>query len=132
MDTRLSRGLAHYAEPIKEVREISQATTSMNALLASYSNIFCGDYAAAKAQPMSLSLWRRKSAPKWKAVGTALAGFILAMTGKASDAVPAITSGMLDSAQPEQLSTNHSHPIWPVPMRNLASLTMLGVALTTR
>ena len=87
--------VADVRQAIKEVREINQAATSMNAGLAIYANIFCGDYAAAKAQSDELiTLATAKSATMWKAVGLLYQGFILAMTGKAADAVSALTSGM--------------------------------------
>jgi predicted ATPase len=87
--------VADVRQAIKEVREINQAATSMNAGLAIYANIFCGDYAAAKAQSDELiALATAKSATMWKAVGLLYQGFILAMTGKAADAVSALTSGM--------------------------------------
>jgi tetratricopeptide (TPR) repeat protein len=60
---------------------MSQATTLMYALrFAGQSYTFCGNYAAAHAQ-------------YWKALGAATRGEIFALTGKASDAVRAITSG---------------------------------------
>ena len=44
---------------------------------------------------MNLSLWRTKKAPLfWKAWGMMQRGCVLALTGKASDAVETITSGV--------------------------------------
>ena len=81
---------------VKNAREIGQATTLMYALnFAGNSYIHCGDYAAANAQVDELiALADERGAPYWKALGTARRGGIFALTGKASDAVRAITSGI--------------------------------------
>jgi predicted ATPase len=81
---------------LKNAREIGQATTLMVALFrASYSHILCGNYAAANAQIDELiALADERGAPYWKAIGTEVRGSLFAMTGKASDAVRAITSGI--------------------------------------
>jgi predicted ATPase len=55
----------------------------------------CGDYAAAHAQIDELiELADERGAPYWKALGTAVRGWLFAVTGKAPDAVRAITSGI--------------------------------------
>ena len=81
---------------VKNAREIGHATTLMYALFwAVVNHIYCGDYAAANAQVDELiALADEKGAPYWKALGTAVRGVIFALTGKASDAVRAITSGI--------------------------------------
>jgi class 3 adenylate cyclase/predicted ATPase len=81
---------------LKNARETGQATTLMVALFrASYSHILCGNYAAANAQIDELiALADERGAPYWKAIGTEVRGSLFAMTGKASDAVRAITSGI--------------------------------------
>ena len=81
---------------LKNARETGQATTLMVALFrASYSHILCGNYAAANAQIDELiALADERGAPYWKAIGTEVRGSLFAMTGKASDAVQAITSGI--------------------------------------
>jgi predicted ATPase len=53
--------------------------------------VFCGDYAAGHAQLDELIALADE---RGKAVGTAMRGYILALTGSASDAVRAITSAM--------------------------------------
>jgi predicted ATPase len=59
-----------------------------------YHCIICGDYAAANAALDELiGLADERGSPYWKAHGTAVRGWLLALTGKASDAVRAITSG---------------------------------------
>jgi class 3 adenylate cyclase/tetratricopeptide (TPR) repeat protein len=81
---------------VKNARETSQATTLMYALyFANDSHIWCGNYAAANAQVDELiALADAKGTPYFKALGTAVRGWIFTETGKASDAVRAITSGL--------------------------------------
>jgi predicted ATPase len=56
----------------------------------------CLDYAAAIAQVDELiALADDRGAPYWKATGTVLRGSLLAVSGKASDAVLAISSGII-------------------------------------
>ena len=80
----------------RNARETGQATTLMYALFAAATNhIRCGNYAAAHTQVDELmALADERRAPYWKAFGTAVRGWIFASTGKASDAVRAITSGI--------------------------------------
>jgi predicted ATPase len=55
----------------------------------------CGNYAAANTHVDELiALADERGAPYWKALGTAVRGWLFAVTGKASDAVWAITSGI--------------------------------------
>jgi class 3 adenylate cyclase/predicted ATPase len=81
---------------VKNARETGQATTLMYALFgAVVSHIRCGNYAAADAQVDELiALADARGAPYWKASGTAARGWLFTATGKASDAVRAITSGI--------------------------------------
>ena len=81
---------------VKNARETGQATTLMYALyFAGDSHMCCGNYAAANAQVDELiALADERGAPYWKALGTAVRGWLFAVTGKASDAVWAITSGL--------------------------------------
>ena len=81
---------------VKNAREIGHATTLMFALHgAGFNHTCCRDYAAAIARIDELiALAEEKEAPYWKATGTALRGWLFALTGKASDAVRAITSGI--------------------------------------
>jgi predicted ATPase len=92
--TAASRGDAELA--VKNARETGQATTLMNALLyAAVNHIRCGNYVAAHTQVDELvALADERGAPYWKAVGTAVRGWIFTETGKPSDAVRAITSGI--------------------------------------
>jgi predicted ATPase len=62
---------------------------------AGYHHILCGGYAAANAPVDELiGLADERGAPYWKAIGTAERGWLFASTGKASDAVRAITLGI--------------------------------------
>jgi predicted ATPase len=77
---------------VKNAREIGHAPTLMYALSrAGISYTFCGDYAAAHAQLDELIALADE---KGKALGTAMRGRLFALTGKASDAVREITSGI--------------------------------------
>ena len=82
---------------VKNARETGQATTLMYALFfAGDNHIFCGNYAAANAQIDELiALADERGTLIWKALGTAMRGWLFAVTGKASDAVRAITSGII-------------------------------------
>jgi predicted ATPase len=78
---------------VKNAREMRHATTLMYALARagiSY-GLFCRDYATAHAQVDELIVLADE---RGKALGTAMRGEIFALTGNASDAVRAITSGM--------------------------------------
>jgi class 3 adenylate cyclase/predicted ATPase len=82
---------------LKEARELGQAATLMYALWwASWKNIFDGTYAT--AQPLLDELAaladEKDAASFWKATEIAFRGALFALTGNASDAVRAITSGL--------------------------------------
>jgi predicted ATPase len=81
---------------VKNARETGQATTLMYALyFAGRSHIYFRNYAAAHTLVDELiALADERGAPYWKALGTAARGGIFALTGKASDAVRAITWGI--------------------------------------
>jgi predicted ATPase len=81
---------------VKDAREMGHATTLMYALYHAASNyIFCGNYPAARALVDELvALANERGSPYWKALGTSQRGRLFALTGKASDAVQAITSGL--------------------------------------
>jgi predicted ATPase len=92
--TAASRSDAELA--VKKARETGQATTLMYALLqALIYNSRHGNYVAAHTQVDELfALADESGAPYWKAFATALRGQVFIETGKASDAVSAITSGI--------------------------------------
>ena len=81
---------------VKNARETGQATTLMYALFSAVVNhIRCGNYAAAHTEVDELiALADERGAAYWKACGTAARGWLFTETGKASDAVRAITSGI--------------------------------------
>ena len=88
--------LADTEHALKDAREIGQAATLMFALIhSSLTHIYCGNYAAANAQADEVvALADEKGALLWKAFGMTNQGWLLALTGKASNAVQMITSGI--------------------------------------
>jgi class 3 adenylate cyclase/tetratricopeptide (TPR) repeat protein len=85
-----SRNDAEHA--VKNARELCHATTLMYALnRAATSYTFCGNYTAAHAQVDELIALADE---RGKALGTLVRGRVFALTGQASDAVRAITSGI--------------------------------------
>ena len=88
--------LADADQALKHAREIGHAATLMYALFfTSFTHICCGNYATANALIDELaSLADEKDAMSWKAFGTMLQGSLFALTGKASDAVQLINSGI--------------------------------------
>ena len=88
--------LADTEQALRDAREISHAATLMYALYnTSLTHILGGNYAAAKAEADELAaLADEKGALLWKAWGMMNQGCVLALTGKASDAVHKITSGI--------------------------------------
>jgi predicted ATPase len=87
--------MADVDQAISEAREIGQAATLMAALLyASFTHIFCGNYAKAKTRADELvAVAEEKGALYWKMFGLLNQGCVLAVTGKALDAVQLITAG---------------------------------------
>jgi predicted ATPase len=88
--------LVDTSRALEEAREIGQAATLMYALVhASLIHIQCGNYAAANAEADELiALANEKGALFWKAQGMSKQGCILAVTGKAAEAVQMITTGI--------------------------------------
>ena len=89
-------GLADTNRALKDARGIGQAATLMYALMmAAMIHVFCRKYAAANAQVDELvALADEKGAFYWKAIGKMIQGLLFVMTGKASNAVEMITSGI--------------------------------------
>jgi predicted ATPase len=81
---------------LKYAREIGQAATLMVALHhASFTHIHCGNYGAANAEVGELvALTDEKGAKQWKAGGMSALAWLFAVTGKTSDAVQMLTSGI--------------------------------------
>ena len=84
-------------QALKEAREIGQAATLMYALFhTSFTHICCGNYAAASAEANELvPLADERGSLFWGSLGMLVQGCILALTGKVSDAVHVITSGII-------------------------------------
>jgi class 3 adenylate cyclase/tetratricopeptide (TPR) repeat protein len=81
---------------VKNARETGQVTTLMYALFHAIDHLIRGgNYVAAYARVDELiTLADDRGAPYWKALATAARGLLFALTGKASDAVWAITSAI--------------------------------------
>jgi class 3 adenylate cyclase/DNA-binding response OmpR family regulator/predicted ATPase len=81
---------------LEDAREIGQAATSMYALAhAARTSLWTGDWATAGAlAEETLALAEEKGASAWKAFGTMHRGSVLALTGRAADAVPLLTAGI--------------------------------------
>jgi predicted ATPase len=78
----------------EKAHQTSQAAALMIALNIT-SPVYCGNYAAAKAQADELiALAGKKGALFWKAAGMMQRGVVLALTGKASNAVQTITAAI--------------------------------------
>jgi predicted ATPase len=64
--------------------------------ITSMTHLFLGNYAAANAQADELvAVAEEKGAPLWKAFGRIFQGEVFALTGKTSDAVHQLTSGII-------------------------------------
>ena len=87
--------LADADEALREAREINHAATLTYALMfTNFSRMFCGRYATAAAQSDEIiAMATEKGSVLWSANGALFRGGLLALTGKASDAVHVIASG---------------------------------------
>src|SRR5262249_8048760 len=88
--------LADADHALEDAREGAHAGTLMYAQLhTSFTNILCAKYAAANAQSTEVvRLADEKGGGLWKALGTMEQGCVLALSGKASEAIQVITSGI--------------------------------------
>jgi predicted ATPase len=88
--------LADADHALSNAREIGQAATLMYALCTSGAvHIFSGDYSTAKVQSDEVVLLAgEKGTTVWKGWGMINSGGALALTGKASEAIDVLTSGM--------------------------------------
>ena len=94
---RPDAALADAEHALKDAREIGQAATLMYALFhaAYFAYFHCRNYAATNVLVHELiALADEKGAAFWKAGGEMLQGCVLAFTGKPSDAVHTITTGL--------------------------------------
>jgi predicted ATPase len=89
--------LADVERALKAAREIGHAATLMYALSYFPTNLVLrGDYAAAKALvDEGVALAGEKGAAFWKAFGMLNQGLIFSLTGKTSDAIEMLTSGIM-------------------------------------
>ena len=92
--------LADTKRVVQHARGIGQAASLMFALHhSSLTQIQFGNYTAANADADELAvLAEEKDASLWKASGILWRGCLLTMTGKASDAIPAIITGLANIA----------------------------------
>jgi predicted ATPase/class 3 adenylate cyclase len=88
--------LADAEQTVSMARDIGQAATLMYALSsASFAFVFCGKYSIAKALLDELRpLAEDKGTPWWEALGMMEQGWLLALTGQASDATSLMASGI--------------------------------------
>jgi predicted ATPase len=83
-------------DALKDAREIGHAATLMYALcFTGFTYILCGDYAAANARvDEAIPLAEGKGAALWKAWGMFNQGWVLALTGKALQALEIMAEGI--------------------------------------
>src|SRR5215831_596189 len=88
--------LADVDHALEDARDSGHAGTLMYAQFhTSLTNVLCAKYAAANAQSSEVvRLADEKGAALWKALGTMQTGCVLAQSGKASEAIEMITSGI--------------------------------------
>ena len=88
--------LADADQVVKEAREIGHAASLMIALYyAPATYLLCGRYQAASAAINELiALADEKTSMQWKGAGMFVRSWLVALTGTAADAVPAITAGL--------------------------------------
>jgi predicted ATPase len=120
---------------LKDARAIGQAATLMYALTnLSLPLIHCGNYATVNAQrEEGVALADEKGASLWKAAAIMNRGCVLALSGKASDAVQMITSGIAAwRSTGAHCGCRCIYRIWQGPMRNSTNSTTLGTTLAKR
>src|SRR5215468_8736744 len=88
--------LADVDHALEDARDSGHAVPLMYAQFhTSLTNVLCAKYAAANAQSSEVvRLADEKGAALWKALGTMQKGCVLAQSGKASEAIQMITSGI--------------------------------------
>ena len=122
-------------DALKDAREIGQAATLMSALNVSTSYTLCGNYVAAAAQAQELvALAEEKGTPLWKAQGMRLQGSVMALTGRASEAVEMLISGIAAyRTTGANIFACHSiYRTWRAPMPSLGNSRRLGAASAKR
>jgi len=88
--------LADAKQALKDARELGHAATLMNAQgLTSSTHVLCGNYATANGPfDQLVTLADEKGSLFWKAIGMMGQGWILALTGRASDGVEKLTAAL--------------------------------------
>jgi predicted ATPase len=88
--------LADSEHALKVAREIAHSATLMYVLnFSAWTNVFCGNYAVASTLVDEFSVFKDQTGSVfWGAWGMMQRGCLLALTGKASEAVETITSGV--------------------------------------
>jgi predicted ATPase len=83
-------------EALEDAHEIGQAGTLMVALFHTpFLLMYCGNYATAEAIVNDLvSLAQEQDSSLWRAGGMLVRGWVLALTGKVSDSIHTLTSGI--------------------------------------
>ena len=122
-------------DAVRNAREIGQAATLMYALhLTSITYTLCGNYVAAAAQAQELVvLAEEKGSLFWKALGMADQGCALGLTGRASDAIEMLISGIAGCRTTGATFSCHSFcRTWPALMRSLGNSRRLGAASAKR
>jgi hypothetical protein len=124
--------LADADHALKTAREIGHAAILMEALSTpAMTHTLCGNYSKANAQLDELvALANEKGALYWKAIGMMQQRTLLALTGKASEAVRMITSRIAE-VRPSGTTMGWGH-ISREPMRNSANLMSPGAASAKR
>jgi predicted ATPase len=91
-----AESLADIENAVKAAREMGQAATLMFALThTALTHLVSRNYAAAQGEAEELAaVAGDKGALFWKAIGTMAQGWVFALTGKASDALDLLTSGL--------------------------------------
>ena len=127
--------LADADHALRDALGIGQAAALMYALLfTSQTHILRGSYATANAQTCEvIALADEKGAAQWKAHGMLMRGWVFAVTGKASDAVSIITSGLTAlRSTGATCGCRCFYRIWRAPMQNSANSMKLGAVLVKR
>jgi class 3 adenylate cyclase/predicted ATPase len=115
-------------DAVKIARDIGHGTSLILALVyTTYVQFECGNYTAANVSVDELiALADEKGASYWKVVGGLFRGLIFAVTGRASDAVPMISSNLAAFRAP---GTKMMVPLWlPYLSRAYAGIGQLDLA----
>jgi len=88
--------LADAKQALKDARELGHAATLMNAQgITSCTHVLCGNYATANVPfDQLVALADEKGSLFWKAIGMMGQGWVLALAGRASDAVKKLTAAI--------------------------------------